>query len=285
MKPAKQVENRHPVRGLFLTYSRCDQEPQALLDHLKTIDEVQEYLICREHHKDGGLHLHAWVKFRTGLTTKEFTPRLDLNGQHGEYAAARSRAAVLKYCKKEGEFITNLDESAVLSPQAKRAKQAAELKVRTVKDLMVDGTISYMSARAALFAQQILIDAYEHNTTRGIWIYGVPGAGKSHAAEHNYEGPIYKKGQDKWFDGYNGQPTIIIDDLDHRGQHLDHEIKIWADKYACRGEIKGGHVELRHHRLIITSNYMPQDIWKDQILIAAITRRFEFVRMMTVFKS
>lgn len=50
-----------------------------------------------------------------------------------------------------------------------------------------------------------------------------------------------------------------------RGSIMSHEIghmlKIVADRYKCYGEIKGGTVALRHTKFIITSNYLPEDIW------------------------
>lgn len=53
-------------------------------------------------------------------------------------------------------------------------------------------------------------------------------------------------------------------------------LKIWADRYHCTAEIKGGHVNLRHKRFIVTSNYIPEQIWTDDALIQAIRRRFHF---------
>lgn len=53
-------------------------------------------------------------------------------------------------------------------------------------------------------------------------------------------------------------------------------MKIWADKYACTGETKGGMVPLLHEKLVITSNYHPRQIWaEDEVLLQAIMRRFE----------
>lgn len=89
---------------------------------------------------------------------------------------------------------------------------------------------------------------------RGVWYWGPPGTGKSHTARANFP-EAYLKAQNKWFDGYQAQKSIIIDDFDKGGICLGHHLKIWADKYACNGEVKGGHVPLQHETLVVTSNY------------------------------
>lgn len=113
---------------------------------------------------------------------------------------------------------------------------------------------------------------------RGTWIYGPPGGGKSYFARHHYGSPYYLKGQNKWWDNYGGEPTVILDDLDHQGQCLSHHLKIWLDQYAFKGEIKGSSVAVRYTNFIITSNYQPEDLWpSDAILVSAIRRRCKFI--------
>ncbi len=117
------------------------------------------------------------------------------------------------------------------------------------------------------------MEPYEHPTVRGIWLWGASGAGKSHDARHKYaEGTYFLKSQTKWWDGYNDQKTVILDDLDN--DCLGHYLKIWMDHYACTGEVKGGTIPLQHHRLIITSNRPIEEIFKDKPdMIEPIRRR------------
>ncbi|AXH77344.1 MAG: helicase [Cressdnaviricota sp.] len=44
----------------------------------------------------------------------------------------------------------------------------------------------------------------DHDAIKGIWIWGPPGSGKTHAARNNFGNSIYVKPQNKWFDGYHG---------------------------------------------------------------------------------
>ena len=91
---------------------------------------------------------------------------------------------------------------------------------------------------------------------RGIWYYGESGAGKSHTARTTYPGAFIKP-QSKWWDGYTGQDAVILEDFDKMGACLGHYLKIWADKWSCTGEVKGGTVPLKYQKFIITSQYLP----------------------------
>lgn len=116
---------------------------------------------------------------------------------------------------------------------------------------------------------------------RGIWIHGAPGIGKSHIVRTN-EPSLYLKTQNKWWDKYNGEPAVLLEDFDKKGECLSHYLKIWADKWACTGEIKGATVPLNFERFYITSNYHPRDIFPDDpALLEAISRRFTIDHMIS----
>lgn len=57
---------------------------------------------------------------------------------------------------------------------------------------------------------------------------------------------------------------------------MGHYLKIWTDKWACTGEIKGSTIPLNYDRFYITSNYSPEKLFdEDDELLKAIRRRFE----------
>jgi len=86
-----------------------------------------------------------------------------------------------------------------------------------------------------------------------MWIVGDPGVGKSRYV--NALNP-YKKSLNKWWDGYLGEPVVLLDDFELDSlRYLDHYLKIWADRYSIRGEIKGGTIPLNYTHLYVTSNY------------------------------
>jgi len=119
----------------------------------------------------------------------------------------------------------------------------------------------------------ILDKPYTPESLRGIWYYGAPGTGKSRQARQLHPS-AFLKSQNKWWDGYAGEKAIILDDLDTNV--LGHYLKIWADRYACTGETKGGTVNLQHDVIIVTSNYSIEELWPDdEQMQEAINRRFK----------
>ena len=151
------------------------------------------------------------------------------------------------------------------------------LITKNPKEALEDGDISVFQLEQLVKAQALfkcLSPPYTHDSVRGIWYYGAPGTGKSLKARTDHP-DAFIKAQNKWFDGYTGQKVILLDDFDRQGVCLGHYLKIWADRYACTGEIKGATVSLQHTTLLITSNYHPTELWTDDSeLQLAIIRRF-----------
>ena len=111
---------------------------------------------------------------------------------------------------------------------------------------------------------------------RGLWIFGDAGAGKSRwVREHCPAADLYPKLCNKWWDGYTGQRYVVMDDFGPQHVVLTQQLKIWADRYGCILETKGGAVADNYEWFIITSQYQPVEIFKDPKDLEAINRRFK----------
>lgn len=100
---------RLDAKHLFLTYPRCELTKEQALEQLKnkTID-IKHYVIGRELHEDGHPHLHVYLALNRKKNTQNpafYDLRQDATVYHGNYQAARDIADVMKYCKKDGDFI------------------------------------------------------------------------------------------------------------------------------------------------------------------------------------
>lgn len=88
--------------------------------------------------------------------------------------------------------------------------------------------------------------------------FGKPGRGKTRFAYKNwpnlYAIPL---GKGVWFDGYNKEETVLIDDF--KGQMPLNDLLRLLDLYPIRVQTKGGHVWFTPKRIIITSNQLIND--------------------------
>lgn len=114
---------------------------------------------------------------------------------------------------------------------------------------------------------------------KGIWLHGASGSGKTSFARAQWP-DAYLKLANKWCDGYKKHKEILLDDLDKHHEKLSYYIKLWADRYHQPAETKGGMVALTHTNFIVTSQYLPYEIWDDEKTIAAINRRFKIISVI-----
>jgi len=294
LAPEEKTKFRIDSKSWFLTYPKLDLSKEMALQLLilklsgKT---VQGAVVCRELHEDGSPHIHAYILLEKQICCRD-VHFWDIAGHHGNYQKARNIKAVAKYIRKDGDFVEygTLDwQEKVLSVEEKRryVNKIMTDPDTTLKDLLQDDHFDARQAhhlqKALAACKQAIITPCETEDVKGIWIFGPAGMGKSHLVRE-LEPSLFLKAQNKWWDGYEGQRAVLIDDFDKMGMCLSHYLKIWADRYGCDGEKKGSTIPLAHERLYITSNYSPDELWgahkegekPDLELIAAIKRRFTF---------
>lgn len=116
--------------------------------------------------------------------------------------------------------------------------------------------------------------------------WGCTGVGKSYRAWSEAGPGAYPKDPlSKWWDGYNGESSVIIDEF--RGIIAIAHLLRWFDHYPVRVEIKGGSVPLRANRIFITSNLDPA-VWYpdlDAETYNALRRRIRVIHMSEPFRS
>lgn len=118
---------------------------------------------------------------------------------------------------------------------------------------------------------------------KNIWIYGPPGTGKSKSVWDNARDnlkTVYVKNCNKWWDGYDNQDYVLIDDAGESIKVMASHIKNWADRYPITAEVKGGtrRINTADYKLFVTSNYSIDELF-NATDAEALKRRFNVVFM------
>ena len=120
----------------------------------------------------------------------------------------------IKYCSKDGDF-HELGERPKAGNRGKFI-EAVDMAVagESIKEIATENPEAFARGGQGLRGlKYVLSSPYEHTGVRSHWYVGPPGTGKSHKART--ENPdAYIKAQNKWWDGYDGQKTVILEDMD-----------------------------------------------------------------------
>lgn len=281
-------DNRRSRNWLF-TINEVLEETEELVGQLATKRGVQYLVYGREvAPTTGHKHLQGFVRFKNARKFRELKkffgnlkPRLDC----GDGKAV----TMMNYCKKDGDYVEyGKPPRTSAEAGAEGGQKSAELYKRMIK-LAEKGELDQikklspgMYTRYYRTWQQIFKDKGKRpgdlDEVSGIWIYGPSDAGKSYYARHEF-GEFFDKPINKWWDKYQGEESVLLDDFDTGHDRLAHYLKRWADRYAFSGEVKFGAVALRPKRIIVTSQYRIEEIWSDERTRDAINRRFRKIKI------
>ena len=224
--------------------------------------------------ESGTPHLQGLVRFETKKSLKQVIKLLP--GCHVEICKALQ--AAIEYCKKDGDVTER--GTAPCSQAEKGAKekrrwdevlQAAQ--EGRVEDIDPEIRFKYDRNIERIRGRELKKRKLEDTEEKHQWYCGAPGTGKSRKAREENPG-AYLKMCNKWWDGYEDQDTVIIEDFDRKHDVLCHHMKIWADRYPFPAEMKGSSSVVRPKKVIVTSNWHPRQIWQVKEDLDPILRRF-----------
>lgn len=247
-------------------------------DRIRALD-TSYYVIGNEVGEEGTPHLQCYIRLSEKKRFNWLKQRLPT--AHIEIAKG-SPLQNREYCTKDGDFE---EEGEVPKAPSEAGGAANKAKWDKTKDLAKTGNFEDIDSDHFLkyyrTIKQIAKDYMEKPADldhfSGMWLWGESGAGKSKWVRDNYP-DAYDKPLNKWWDGYQGQETVHIEDVDpSHAKWIGFYLKRWTDHYAFIAEIKGGQVYIRPDRIIVTSQYSIDQCFNDCDLqtIQALKRRFE----------
>jgi len=132
----------------------------------------------------------------------------------------------------------------------------------------------------ALYAS--MVEKHEARQCEIEVIYGPPGTGKSTLAMTRYPHAYRKSLDHQYWDGYQNQEEIIIDEF-RKGMLPANVLLSLVSPAPYQLNIKGSTVWCKAKKIVIVSNYHPKDWYSecDEITRAAIQRRIKKITHAT----
>lgn len=264
------------TRGWVFTVNNYNAADVDEVHNLRNDPSVRYYCIGLEVGENGTPHLQGYIEFHcpraTGVSKKYFrnrgrwAPRKGTPKQARDYIADNPDKLHPEF-HEWGDMPISQDDARALGTherwQAAKEGRFEDLAPESIKIYeYIHSKYTQVSARSEL---------------DNIWIYGPSGCGKSRYVHTTYP-TFYSKGINKWWDGYNHEDVVLVDDLDPRHAEksgIGYYLKIWGDHYAFNGEVKGGMLKIRPKTVIVTSQYLPSQIFLDFETHDAVIRRFK----------
>lgn len=226
-------------------------------------------------------HLQCYVYFANAKTLSAANKYIHKHCKRAAKIQAANGSPIqnFTYCSKDGDFIE----------KGTRPKGAGKRSdIDTIKEIVKSGTATQKelyevsnSFQAMRFGQ-IGLQLYAKPRTEGanvIWRWGLAGTGKTRWAFDNFDiNDIYVKDATRWWDGYENQKVILIDDFDNEWPYRDF-LRL-LDRYPYRAQVKGGYVVVNSEYIIITCEHPPDYYWQGNEL-AQVTRRLSEILEIT----
>lgn len=111
-------------------------------------------------------------------------------------------------------------------------------------------------------------------------LVGKTGVGKSRILAQTYPDAFWKSTGDKWFDDYDLQKEVIIDEF--YGWLPYAQLLRLLDRYPMTVETKGGSVNFAPEKILIAANSMPDAWynWNVNMQFSALKRRIDNMLIM-----
>lgn len=93
---------RLSTKQIAFTFSQTEMPKELVLASYRRMfeDTLEDWCVVQEEHKDGGKHIHGYIKLKNKLETRNQN-YLDINGEHGHYKGVRGLEGWIEYLLKE----------------------------------------------------------------------------------------------------------------------------------------------------------------------------------------
>lgn len=252
------------------------------------------YLVCQVERSNEThlVHIQGYIQLDMAMRlsfVKALLPRAHWETRRGSHDEAKA------YCQKEDTRVQGPFEFGhEVGGQGKRNDLEDILSLVKEKKTNYEildqvGAGAARHCKAIQFMRFTLAEQESDRQLQGlrvIVLYGQTGTGKTYAAinyiagNRDYyicEAPSHSQSK-LWFDGYEGQKTLILDDFEGSFCPFRFLLRL-LDCYKLKVEVKGNFVWAAWTTVVITSNIHPSG-WYSSVNLAPLQRRINEIRLV-----
>lgn len=202
-------------------------------------------------------HLQGYVYFETLKSHTQMQKIKELHWTACIGSAEQNRT----YCIKDGDYF----EKGVMPEQGKRTDIEAAVSMvangATDRELIEAHPAQFVRYFRGLHAVRASLVAPRSAPPNVRWYFGPTGAGKTRAAfEEAGEGVYFKPMDTPFWEGYTGQPCVILDDIRPSAFSFDQLLRV-LDRYPLIVNIKGSSSQFNSPDIWITAPLPPRDLF------------------------
>lgn len=293
----KASRNGNRLTRICFTLNNYTEVEETFLKAPEAWPTAPRFLIVgREKGVEGTPHLQGFAVLgkQTAFSTLKKYPAFVR--AHIEKAKGSIESNVI-YCSKEGNYWTYgvqpADRGGGKSKELQLAVSAVESGESLVKMARSgEHGLAITKFSRGLITYRTLRAKPRSGPPRVFWFWGSTGTGKSLTAtflanKYFGEDEVWRSNAKlDWFDGYDGERAVIIDDFRPEHCKFDWVLRL-TDRYPLRAPVKGGFVNWCPWVIFFTSPkdisntfYLRSERFPEQIqqLIRRVTRQYEFPR-------
>lgn len=246
----------------------------TLIDTLPLNNIDVRYIVWQfEVGKQGTRHYHALLYFENARSFKSIKDKF----KRCRIEKPRNVDDCIKYCKK--------DKTRVEGPfeRGEPPKQGSRTDLLGVADAIkdkkpLDQIFTEFPSQTLKYIKNIkevkgIMQSHRNaqNKPKILWLWGLAGVGKTFSVTEYFES-VYIKDGTQWWDNYDQQQCILIDDFDGKWPFRD--LLRLLDRNQYQAQVKGGYVKINSPYIIITCEFPPDHWWQDNDY-AQIKRRID----------
>jgi hypothetical protein len=229
----------------------------------KEWEDLRYIVFQRERGANNTVHIQGYVQFKK---PKRLSALKKLHKRaHWEVSRGTPKEAS-DYCKKADTRLegTTFFEFGTMSEGSGQRTDLLQVQERIKKganmnEIAEEFFKEWVKYNKSFEKYALMIQPRRTWKTEVYYLYGKPGSGKTWFVNETSKEAFFKPANE-WWDGYDGISDVVLDDF--YGWLKWKTLLEIMDRYKCSVEVKGSTINFAAKRLFITSNTLPEKLYR-----------------------